>query len=660
MLSLHTGKVITRDQFKVLPMPTSVIAILDRIAAADGIPITRMTTGVPTDSIRDFDSATSYLPTTITPPNYTEEDPTLLSCIWRERGLSYSLPTKPGSTRLLRCTDPARRGVYLQIHTISATTSPDPTHTLLTLSQHLLRLGVRVRSGVTGRGAEQTQVPTTMILGVTEMGAGVTWIILGVTTQPGRRQMRKPTRAAPARCAPTGVLPERRNRRRPDEQGDHGSSGVEGRDGDEHYSEGGDTDARENAERAIMKELNQMLTKRVWTPVDGKKLTAEHRSQIIRSSMILKKKYLASGEFEKLKARLVAGGDQQDKDLYDDLSAPTVSTSSVFTILSIAAHEGWKASVVDIGGAFLNAEMKTGLLVHMRLDRTMSDLLVRLQPSYKKYQAAKGCIVVLLNRALYGCVESAASLYENLRDTMSSLGYERNPHDICVFNKRGKQGLQCTATVHVDDLQITSVDESMIESLAEGLRLRYGEINKSNGTTLNYLGMVLDFTHPRETRVTMKGFVDDMLKSSGATGGARIPATEGLIEARATAIVCTERRRKDFHSTVAKMLYLARSTRPECLTAVAYLATRVTKCTEDDWDKLTRLLRYVNDSKERGIVLRPGKQGIKVRVLIDASSGVHADGKSHTGGCIVVGETGAVHCESAKQQIVISPQPRRS
>jgi Reverse transcriptase (RNA-dependent DNA polymerase) len=175
--------------------------------------------------------------------------------------------------------------------------------------------------------------------------------------------------------------------------------------------------------------------------------------------------------------------------------------------------------------------------------------------------------VVLLNRALYGCVESAALCYENLRDTMSSLGYERNPHDICVFNKTGKQGLQCTVTVHVDDLLITSVDESMIESLA---------ITKSDGTTLNYLGMVLDLTHPGEARVTMKGFVDDMLKSSGVTGGARTPATEGLFEVRANATACTEQRRKDFHSTVAKMLYLAKRTRPECLTAVAYLALRTT------------------------------------------------------------------------------------
>ena len=92
------------------------------------------------------------------------------------------------------------------------------------------------------------------------------------------------------------------------------------------------------AESVILKELGQMIEKKVWTPVDVQKLPREEKARIIRSSMFPKEKFLASGEFEKLKARLVAGGDQQDKTLYDDLSAQTVGTSSVFTVLSIAAH----------------------------------------------------------------------------------------------------------------------------------------------------------------------------------------------------------------------------------------------------------------------------------------------------------------------------------
>jgi hypothetical protein len=54
--------------------------------------------------------------------------------------------------------------------------------------------------------------------------------------------------------------------------------------------------------------------------------------------MFLKRKIHPDGSFDKYKARLVAGGDMQNKDLYEDLSSPTVSTSAVFTIIAIAAH----------------------------------------------------------------------------------------------------------------------------------------------------------------------------------------------------------------------------------------------------------------------------------------------------------------------------------
>jgi hypothetical protein len=102
--------------------------------------------------------------------------------------------------------------------------------------------------------------------------------------------------------------------------------------------------------------------------------------------------------------------------------------------LTIAAHEGRKAAVVDIGGAFLNAEMTTGIDVHMRLDRTISDMMVELDLQYEAYRDTKGCIIVQLDLALYGCVESAALWYENLRTTMTSLGYDTNSYDNRVFN----------------------------------------------------------------------------------------------------------------------------------------------------------------------------------------------------------------------------------
>ena len=53
--------------------------------------------------------------------------------------------------------------------------------------------------------------------------------------------------------------------------------------------------------------------------------------------------------------------------------------------------------------------------------------------------------------------------------------------------------------------------------------------------------------------------------------------------------------------------------------------------------KLDQFLKYVWATRERGIVFAPGQKGIVVSVLIDAAYGVHADGMSHIGSCIVIG-----------------------
>ena len=164
--------------------------------------------------------------------------------------------------------------------------------------------------------------------------------------------------------------------------------------------------------------------------------------------------------------------------------------------------------------------------------------------------------------------------------------------------------------------------------------------------------MVFDMSIAGEARVSMCKYVEDMLKESGTVRGARTPATEGLFDVRECVAMATEEQRARFRRHVAKLLYLAKRARPDCLTAVAFFATRVTKCNSDDLVKLERLLKYVRCTKDRGIVFAPGDKGIEVSVLIDAAYGVHPDGKSHTGSCVVVGQRVAEHCKSAKQQIV--------
>ena len=63
---------------------------------------------------------------------------------------------------------------------------------------------------------------------------------------------------------------------------------------------------------------------------------------------------------------------------------------------------------------------------------------------------------------------------------------------------------------------------------------------------MNYLGMVFDLTHKSEAKVTMKGYVEDMLMCSETPGGARTPGAENLFAVRPDMTKATEAEKGHF------------------------------------------------------------------------------------------------------------------
>ena len=100
---------------------------------------------------------------------------------------------------------------------------------------------------------------------------------------------------------------------------------------------------------------------------------------------------------------------------------------------------------------------------------------------------------------------------------------------------------------------------------------------------------------------------------------------------------------------MAKALFLGKRARPDIQPTVAVLATRVKSPNEADWNKLIRLFKYVNGTKEFHLTITIDDVKI-IRWFIDASFAVHPDFKSHTGGNMFWGR-GAVISESVKQKL---------
>ena len=110
------------------------------------------------------------------------------------------------------------------------------------------------------------------------------------------------------------------------------------------------------AVKALFTECPSLFGKSTFHPVSKKTLTEEEMRSVIRSSCYVKEKMAPEGTVEKVKARLVAVGDQQDKSTYtlDETSSPTVSTAAVLVTMAIAAHVRRHVMTVDVETACLN------------------------------------------------------------------------------------------------------------------------------------------------------------------------------------------------------------------------------------------------------------------------------------------------------------------
>jgi hypothetical protein len=407
------------------------------------------------------------------------------------------------------------------------------------------------------------------------------------------------------------------------------------------------TKYKEKAEQVIQAELNQLCDKGVFTGVHWEELSYAQRRKIIRSSLFLKEKFHSDGTFDKLKARLVAGGDMQDRTLYPDVSSPTVATQAVFIVAGIAADEQRTVVTMDIGGAYLNGILKEEVL--MGLNKTVSELLIKCQPQYKKFLRPDGTCVVKLRKALYGCVESGKLWNEEICRQLTSMGYTANPYEECIFNKMVR-GKQLTLALYVDDIMATCEDAKALDEDIAALRKRYKEVTVKEGQQHSYLGMTFDFATKRKVRVTMRGYVDDMVDEYRVEGFASSPAADDLFHIDPDSPTLPPARLAEFHSGVAKVLYLAKRVRADCLCATMFLTTRVLCATEQDWSKLQRLFKYINATKTMGTVLQRTRTDT-VRAQVDASFAVHADMKSHTGIWITLG-FGGFYIRSTKQRLM--------
>ena len=403
------------------------------------------------------------------------------------------------------------------------------------------------------------------------------------------------------------------------------------------------------AVNAILDECRQLDKKDALHPMKFSDLTNQQVQRALRSITMVKEKRCG-----KVKGRTVADGRSQKEYIEKDESAsPAVSTEGLFISFLIDGIERRCTATCDIEGAYLNAFMDDFVL--MMYEGDMVNYLLSINP--KKYGPfvhidthGRKIIYVRLNKALYGCVQSALLWYNNLAATLVNLGFEINPYDPCVANKV-INGKQCTICWYVDDLKISHVEKAVVESIIKALEDVYGKMKVNIGQKHTYVGIDVEYMDSGEVKISMVDYLKEALLAFPEDCNKKVhtPAAEHLFSVNDDCEKLDEGRRKTLHQIVAKLLFVANRARPDIVVPISFLSSRVTKADTDDWKKLKRLLCYISSTLELPLTLSCDSMSI-VKTWVDAAYANHHDMKSHTGGVIMLGK-GALYTKSTKQKL---------
>ena len=403
-------------------------------------------------------------------------------------------------------------------------------------------------------------------------------------------------------------------------------------------------------------EIGTILDRNVLVPVHYSDLSQKQRAEVIISFTFFKEKFLVSGELEKLKARLVAGGHMVDSQSLGDISSPTVKTESVFLLHALAARLGLHISCMDVTAAYLNTKLPEEQRIAMRLGPEETRVVIKLRPNWGKYVNSKdGTMLVLVVGGLYGLPQAALLWYDEFSSTLISLGYQPTVMDKCVFVKFNERGKRSFIAVHVDDAMHVYDCLQFQRELLEGLESKYGKLTVQSGDVGIYVGVEYSYNRSdKSVKLTMLKYLSKLLEDYQIKNTVDTPSPSNLMEYDGSLPKVDA---KKYASLVMSIYYASLRVRPDTLFTVNYLSTRSKDATSHEFKCAVRLLKYFKKTLSVGLVLRPS--GTTLHFYVDASFGIHPNGRSHSGSCVSLGGEypslgldGAFFCRTAVQKFV--------
>jgi hypothetical protein len=395
---------------------------------------------------------------------------------------------------------------------------------------------------------------------------------------------------------------------------------------------------------AVHKEMKQIHDRVVSEPISIEEMTMLERKRAMESLIFLTEK-----RDETVKAQVCANGSTQRAYIArEEASSLTAASEAIIMTGVIDAKQKRDVMTLYIPNAFVQTEISLdGDKIIKKIRGQLVDILLELCPGvYDDYVIDKGkhkILYVRMLKALYAMLISSILYYKKFRKDIESIGFEVNPYDICVANRK-VNGKQQIVTWHVDDLKSSHVDSRVNDNFAQWCETTYGSddlghVKVVRGKTHDYLGMILHFTDNGAMKVDMVYYIKGMIEDFPyPIGPAKVtPWTEKLLKVQKDAPKREEERRIIFHTYVMKSMFLCKRARPDIDQGIAFLSSRVKEANEGDWTKLLRVLGFLKGTINDVLKLEADNTNT-LTWYIDAAFTVHTYMKSHTGAMFTMGK----------------------
>lgn len=392
------------------------------------------------------------------------------------------------------------------------------------------------------------------------------------------------------------------------------------------YQEALENPDKENWKKAMDSEINSLKENQTW---ELTKLPEGVKA--IPCKWVYRIKRNPDGSIEKYKARLVIKGFLQRKGInYNQTYSPVARASTIRSLISIAASENMTITQFDVSTAFLYGKLEED--IYMCQPEGYSDLTDR---------------VCHLKKSLYGLKQAPRCWNKCFGEYLHKAGFLRSEADPCLFIRRNNSEL-LLLVLYVDDGLVASTSNEELEEFLKELKKVFKITTKP---AEYYLGLEIHHQEDNSIKICQTAYIKKILERFGMDECKPV-STPIIKEGFQSGKVMSTDKSYPYRQAVGALIYIMTGSRPDIAYAIGVASRTLENPSEEDWQRVKRIFRYLKGTSEKGIIYKPGyKKGILEGYSDADHGGDTTTGRSTTGVvCIYAG--GAISWSSQRQPSV--------